>query len=180
MLKTALTLVIIIIAVVMIVAATKPATFRVERSTVIAAPPERVHALIDDMHAFNSWNPWLKKDPAIKGIYSGPARGKGAGYAWESDKVGTGSMEVIDSAPASSVRLKLDFLKPFEGHNTADFTLVAEPNGAAPANTRVTWAMYGPANFVSKLMQVFMSMDKMIGKDFEEGLASMKAIAEAR
>jgi hypothetical protein len=88
-------------------------------------------------------------------------------------------MEIIDSAPASSVRLKLDFLKPFEGHNTADFTIAAEPSGASPANTRVTWSMYGPANFISKLMQVFMSMDKMIGKDFEEGLASMKAIAEA-
>jgi uncharacterized protein YndB with AHSA1/START domain len=180
MLKTILTLIVIVVVIVLIVASTKPATFRVERTSLIAAPPERVHALIDDMHAFNSWNPWLKRDPALKGVYSGPTHGKGAGYAWESDKVGTGSMEIVDSTPAASVRLKLDFLKPIEGHNFADFTLVPEAGSAAAVNTRVTWAMYGPANFMSKVMQVFISMDRMVGKDFEEGLASMKALAESR
>jgi hypothetical protein len=175
MLMNILYFVIAVIVILAIVASTKPATFRVERSTLIQAPPERVHALIDDMHGFNTWNPWAKKDPAMKGTYSGPARGRGAGYAWASDKVGTGSMEVLDSASPTSVRLRLDFLKPFEAHNFADFTLT--PEGAA---TRVNWAMYGPANFMSKLMQIFMSMDKMIGKDFEEGLASMKSIAESR
>ena len=162
------------IAVVLAYAATKPDTFRVERSALVKAPPEKVHALINDMHAFNTWNPWAKKDPAMKGNYSGPTSGNGSGYAWESDKVGTGSMEIIDTAAPSSVKLKLDFLKPFEAHNFADFTLTPESDA-----TRVVWSMHGPAPYFSKLMQVFMSMDKMVGKDFEEGLATLKHIAES-
>jgi uncharacterized protein YndB with AHSA1/START domain len=175
MLKTLLFIVAAAVALVLVIAATKPDTFRVERSIVINAPPEKVHALINDMHAFNTWNPWAKKDPGMKGSYSGPANGKGAAYAWDSDKVGTGRMEIVDTAPASSVKIKLDFTKPFEAHNMVDFTLAPEAGA-----TRVTWSMSGPANFISKLMQVFMSMDKMVGHDFEDGLASMKTIAESR
>jgi hypothetical protein len=174
MLLNILYFVIAVVVIIAIVASTKPATFRVERGTLIQATPESLRALIDDMHGFNTWNPWLKKEPAAKGTYSGPTRGPGAGYAWVGDKLGTGSMEVLDSKP-NSVRMKLDFLKPFEAHNFAEFTLA--PEGPA---TRVSWAMYGPANFMSKVMQVFVSMDKMVGKDFEEGLASLKAIAERR
>jgi hypothetical protein len=113
-------------------------------------------------------------DPAMKRAHSGAASGKGAVYEWEgNDKVGKGRMEIVDAAPPSKVVIKLDFLKPFEAHNTAEFTL--EPQGDS---THLTWTMYGPAPFVSKLMQVFVSMDSMIGKDFEAGLANMKAAAE--
>ena len=110
----------------------------------------------------------------MKRTHSGAASGKGAVYEWEGNsKVGKGRMEIVDTSPPSKVTVKLDFLKPFEGHNVAEFTL--EPKGDS---TNVTWAMHGPAPYISKLMAVFVSMDSMVGKDFEAGLANMKAAAE--
>jgi hypothetical protein len=175
MLKTILLAAVAALALLLIYAATRPDSFRVERSTRIQAQPDAVFALINDLHSFNTWNPFEKKDPAIKGSYSGSASGKGAAYGWQSDKVGVGSMEIVDTAPASRVTMKLDFVKPFEAHNIAEFTL--KPDADA---TQVTWAMHGPAPFISKLMQVFFSMDKMIGKDFEDGLSNLKTLAERR
>jgi uncharacterized protein YndB with AHSA1/START domain len=173
MLKTILLAAVAALALLLIYAATRPDSFRVERSMRIQAQPDKVFALINDLHSFNTWNPFEKKDPAIKGSYSGAASGKGAAYGWQSDKVGVGSMEIVDTAPASRVTMKLDFVKPFEAHNIAEFTLA--PDAGA---TRVTWAMHGPAPFISKLMQVFFSMDKMVGKDFEDGLSNLKTLAE--
>jgi uncharacterized protein YndB with AHSA1/START domain len=152
---------------------TKPDTFHVERSVTIQAPPEKVFAQISDFHAWQAWSPWEKLDPAMKKSFTGAPSGKGAAYAWESEKVGTGSMEILEAEAASGVKIKLDFLKPFEGHNIAQFRFSPEGGG-----TKVTWTMDGPANLVSKIMQVFMNMDKMIGPDFEAGLASLKAVAE--
>jgi uncharacterized protein YndB with AHSA1/START domain len=174
MLKTILIIVVAAVALLFIYAATRPDNFRIERSVRIAAPPERIYALIDDMHQFNRWNPFLRKDPATQGTYSGTSSGKGARYAWQSEKIGVGQMEIVDTAAPSSVTMKLDFLKPFEAHNMADFEL--KPEAGA---TQVTWAMHGPAPFLSKLMQVFVSMDKMVGKDFEDGLSNLKTLAEA-
>ena len=166
-------------------AATRPDTFRVERSVEIQAAPGKVFPLINDFHNWPAWSPWEKLDPAMKETHGGAAAGVGASYAWEGNgKVGAGRMEITDSsAPAkgaspnaartAKVVIKLDFLKPFEGHDTAEFLLA--PEGA---KTKVTWAMYGPNNFLSKLFGVFCSMDKMIGKDFESGLAGMKTAAE--
>jgi len=155
-------------------AATKPDTFRVQRSASIKAPPEKVYALINDFKAWASWSPWEKKDPAMKRTFGAATGGKGAHYAWEGNSdVGQGSMEIAESVPSSKVALKLDFLKPFEAHNTVDFNLEAKGD-----MTHVTWAMQGPAPFVSKIMQVFVSMDSMVGKDFEDGLANLKAAAE--
>ena len=155
------------------IAATRPDTFHIERSATIKAPPARIAALIDDFHAWTQWSPWEKRDPNLKRTYGATAKGKGATYAWEGNKnVGSGSMEILEASP-HKVLVKLDFLKPFAAHNTAEFTLV--PAGDA---TNVTWAMYGPSPFVSKLMGVFMNFDTMIGKDFEAGLASLKAAAE--
>jgi hypothetical protein len=152
---------------------TRPDSFRVERKVTIKAPPEKIVALIDDFRAWTQWSPWEKRDPELKRTYSGARKGKGAGYAWEGNKnVGSGSMEVLESTPQKVV-IKLDFIKPFEGHNTAEFTLAP-----AGGSTSVTWAMYGPSPFISKLMSVFMNFDTMIGKDFEAGLAAMKAAAE--
>lgn len=162
------------IAVVLILAMLKPDSFRVERSTTISAPPEKVIALIDDFHAWESWSPWDKLDPELKRTYSGAERGQGAVYAWEGNpQVGQGRMEITEVNAPSKVSIKLDFLVPFEAHNTAEFTLAPEGDG-----TKVTWAMFGPNLFMGKVMQVFMSMDSMMGKDFETGLANMKSVAE--
>lgn len=174
MLKKIAIVVFVALAVIVILAATKPDTFRVERSASIKAPPEKIFPLLNDFHRWGEWSPWEKRDPAMKRTHSGAQSGKGAVYEWDGNKdVGKGRMEIIESNPPSRVAIKLDFIEPFEGHNTATFTL--RPEGGS---TTVTWVMDGPANFLSKLMQVFMNFDSMIGKDFEEGLANMKAAAE--
>jgi hypothetical protein len=166
--------VVVLIAALLGIAATKPNAFRVQRAVTIKASPEKIFPLINDFHTWNSWSPWEKIDPAMKRTYSGVASGSGAIYEWEgNNKVGTGRMEITSTLRPAKVTIKLDFLKPMEGHNTAEFTL--EPLGDS---TNVTWAMYGPSQFVSKVFQVFVSMDKMIGKSFETGLANLKALAE--
>jgi hypothetical protein len=166
--------VLVLVAGVLAIAATRPDTFRVERSVSIQAPPEKIFPLIEDFHNWGAWSPWENRDPAMKRTHSGAARGKGAAYAWEGNNaVGSGRMTIAESSPPSKVTIDLDFLKPFEAHNVADFTLT--PEGGA---TRVTWAMHGPSPFFSKVMQVFLSMDSMVGKDFEAGLANLKAAAE--
>src|SRR5438552_160841 len=164
----------VLIAVVLILALTKPDTFRVERTTSIKAPPKRIFPLLNDFQSWSAWSPYEKKDPAMKRTFSGPPSGKGAIYEWDGDKnVGQGRMEIMRSTPPSNVTLDLDFVKPFEAHNTVVFTLA--PQGDS---TTLTWAMQGPANFISKVMQVFINMDKMVGTDFEAGLANLKALAE--
>ena len=166
--------VVVIIAAVLALAAPRPDTFRVERSTTIKAPPEKVYALIDDFHQWQQWSPWERLDPAMKRQHGGAAKGKGALYGWEGNKeVGKGQMEITEATPPSRVVIKLDFLAPFEAHNTAEFVLV--PQGDA---TTVTWAMFGPNLFIGKVMSLFASMDSLVGKDFERGLANLKAVAE--
>jgi carbon monoxide dehydrogenase subunit G len=165
---------VLLIACVLLFAATRPDSFHVQRIATIAAPPAKVFGLIDDLHQWASWSPWERLDPAMKSTHSGAPRGKGAAYAWDgNDKVGQGRMEIVDSSSPSSVTLKLDFIKPFEGHDIAKFALLPAGDG-----TTVTWAMEGPQSFVVKLMGVFVSMDSVIGKDFETGLANLKAVAE--
>jgi uncharacterized protein YndB with AHSA1/START domain len=174
MIKIILIAIFILIAAVLGLAMTKPDNFRIERAATIKAPPEKIFAVINDFHNWTSWSPWEKLDPTMKRTHSGAASGKGAIYEWEGNsKVGAGRMEILDTTAPSKIAIKLDFIKPFEGHNTAEYTLV--PQGEM---TNVTWAMYGPTPFISKLMQVFISFDKMVGKDFEAGLANLKAVAE--
>ena len=164
----------IAIAVVLILAASKPNTFSVQRAIAIKAPPERIFPLINDFHQWASWSPYENKDPAMKRSFSGAASGKGAVYGWEgNNNVGSGRMEILDTATPSKIVIKLDFFKPFEGHNTAEFTML--PQGDA---TNLNWVMRGPAPFISKLMQVFMNLDHMIGRDFEVGLANLKKLTE--
>ena len=167
-------LAIVAVVVVLVIASTKPATFRVQRSITINSSPQQVGALINDFHNWDAWSPWAHLDPTMKTTYSGPASGVGSVYEWEGNsKVGQGRMEILATQPTDTT-IKLDFLKPFEGHNTTDFILV--PEGTA---TRVDWVMVGPmALFPGKVMSVFTTMDKMIGPDFEKGLAKMKATAE--
>jgi hypothetical protein len=162
------------IAIVLILAATKPARFSVQRATIVKAPPDAIFPLINDFHQWGTWSPYETKDPAMKRSYSGAAAGKGAVYAWDGNKnVGSGRMEILDTSVPTKIVIKLDFFTPFEGHNTAEFTML--PQGDA---TNLTWLMHGPAPFMSKLMQVFMNIDNMVGKDFEVGLANLKRITE--
>jgi uncharacterized protein YndB with AHSA1/START domain len=163
-----------LVALLLVFATTRPDNFRVERSIGIKADPAKVYALLNDFHAFGSWSPWQKLDSAMKVSYAGAASGKGAIYTWEgNDYVGSGRMEILQTEPNSRVLVKLDFIQPFEGHNTSEYTLAS-----AAGTTTVTWAMYGPSPYVSKLMGIFVSMDSMIGKDFEQGLANLKGVAE--
>jgi uncharacterized protein YndB with AHSA1/START domain len=164
----------IAIAVVLILAATKPSSLRVQRAISIKAPPEEIFPLISDFHQWLTWSPYEQKDPAMKRTYGGAERGKGAVYAWDGDKnVGSGRMEILEATAPQKIVIKLDFFKPFEGHNTAEFTMLPQGDG-----THVTWLMHGPANFMSRLIQVFMNLDRMIGRDFEAGLANLKTITE--
>lgn len=159
---------------ILVYAATRPDTFRVQRSATIQAPPEKIFPFINDLQRWRAWSPWENIDPALRRSYSGPASGKGAAYAWEGNKdVGSGRMEIDESTPSSRIVLKLHFMKPFEARNVAEYTLV--PEGGA---TRVTWVMYGPNSFPGKLIGVFMDMDAMVGGKFEEGLANLRSIAE--
>ncbi|MBX9945394.1 MAG: SRPBCC family protein [Reyranella sp.] len=161
---------------VLIYAASKPDSFRVQRSASIKAPPDKIFALINDLRAWNAWSPYEKKDPAMKRTFSGASSGKGAIYEWDgNNQVGKGRMEITETTPPGKILIKLDFIKPFEGHNTAEFTM--EPKGD---DTVVTWAMYGPAAFMTKLIGIFMNMDAMIGNDFAAGLANLKVVAEKK
>ncbi|MGH8622294.1 MAG: SRPBCC family protein [Burkholderiales bacterium] len=174
MIKKIAIAIVVLIAGVLIFAATKPDTFRVQRAAGIKAPPEKVFALINDFKRWDAWSPWEKKDPAMKRSWGAVTSGKGATYAWEGNsEVGQGNMEIVESVPSNKVALKLDFVKPFEAHNIVVFTL--EPKGGT---TNVSWAMEGPVPYFAKIIHVFINMDSMVGKDFEAGLASLKALAE--
>lgn len=174
MLKKIAIVIVVLIVGVCIFAAMKPDSFRVERTTSIKAPPEKVFALINDLKSWGAWSPYEKKDPTMKRTFGATTSGKGATYAWEGNKeVGKGRMEIMDVSPPSKVTIKLDFIAPFEAHNTAELTLDAKGD-----TTNVTWALFGPSPYLSKLMTLFFDMDSMVGKDFEAGLASLKAAAE--
>ena len=164
----------IAIAIVLVLAATKPNTFSVRRATTVRAPAEKIFPLINDFHQWGAWSPYETRDPGMKRSYSGATSGKGAVYGWDGNKnVGSGRMEILEASSPAKIIIKLDFFKPFEAHNTAEFTM--QPQGDA---TDVNWVMHGPAPFMSKLMQVFMNIDRMVGKDFEIGLANLKRLTE--
>jgi uncharacterized protein YndB with AHSA1/START domain len=171
-----LAVVAILIVVVLLIASTKPSTLHVERSAEITAPPEAIFPLINDFHQWTRWSPYEERDPNLKRTYSGPESGLGSVYEWDGDSnVGQGRMEILESTPSSRILIKLDFIRPFEGHNQAQFTL--EPVGD---KTKVTWTMDGPANFLSKIMSVFLNFDTMIGTDFENGLAKLGSAVSAK
>jgi uncharacterized protein YndB with AHSA1/START domain len=158
----------------LIYAASKPDAFRVQRSATIPAPPQAVFDQIADFHKWPAWSPWEKIDPNLVRTYSGSPSGVGAMYEWVGNKkVGQGRMEIKEAVPGSRVTIQLDFLKPFEAHHTAEFTL--EHKGP---DTHVTWSMAGRQPFLLKVICTFFSMDAMVGKDFEKGLANLKALAE--
>jgi uncharacterized protein YndB with AHSA1/START domain len=169
-----LAVLLLIVGVVLANAAAKPDTFRVERTASIKAPPERIFPLIDNFDNWGAWSPYEKKDPAMKRTRSGAPSGKGSVYAWDGDRnVGRGRMEIADATPPSTLTLKLDFEKPFEAHNIVNFTMVRRGDA-----TDVTWAMQGRVPFLAKVVHVFINVDRMVGQDFEAGLANLKALAE--
>lgn len=172
--KIILGVVVVAILAVLGFAATRPDSFVVTRTAVIAAPPERLEAMVSDFHQWGAWSPWEKLDPDMTRTYEGPPSGVGSAYAWAGDdKVGSGRMEIQKVVPGREVVFALHFIKPFEARNTGRFTF--EPKGA---DTTVTWSMEGESPYIAKLMGLFFNMDEMIGKDFEAGLANMKAAAE--
>lgn len=174
MLKLFAIIIVVIVAGVLLFAATRPDTFRVERTTRIKAPPEKIFPLINDLRRFNTWNPYEKKDPNLKGSYSGAASGKGAMYVFDGNQdVGKGSVEITDSTPPLRVSMQLHMIEPMEARNNVEFIL--EPGGDT---TRVTWAMHGPVSYFGKIIHLFFNMDRMVGRDFEAGLAGLKAVAE--
>lgn len=174
MLKKILIVLVLAVAGVLLYAATKPDTFQVQRRATIAAPPERVFALIDDFHRWGEWSPWEKLDPAMTRTFEGPASGTGAVYAWKGNKdVGRGRMEITESTPPGRIAIKLDFIEPMESDNVTEFVLAPKDGG-----TEVTWTMRGPSPYLTKVMDTVVGMDRLIGKDFEAGLANMKAAAE--
>lgn len=163
-----------VIAALLIYAATRPDTFRLQRSITINAPPEKIFPFINDFHHWPSWSPWEKMDPGMKKTHSGAAQGHGALYEWDgNNQVGQGRMDITESMSPSKILIKLDFLKPFEAHNQAEFTLTAQDG-----STTVTWAMYGPQPYMAKVMGIFFNCEKMVGPQFETGLANLKKATE--
>ncbi|MEN9579048.1 MAG: hypothetical protein RJA70_2057 [Pseudomonadota bacterium] len=175
MLKKSLIGIAAVLVLLVVVIAVQPAKFRVERSITMSAPPEAAFALVNDFHAWGAWSPWDKIDPNLKRSYDGPASGVGAKYAWVGNAdVGEGRMAIEQSSSPSQISIKLEFLKPFAATNTTLFTFQQTPEG-----NKTTWAMEGENGFVSKAFSLVMNMDKMVGSDFEKGLAQLKSAAEA-
>jgi hypothetical protein len=167
--------VVVVLAAFVVIAAMQPADFTVTRSTTISAPPSVAFAQVNDFHKWDAWSPWAKIDPAMKTTFEGSSEGTGAVYSWTgNNKVGEGKMTITDSHASDLIRLKLEFYKPFAATNTAEFTFQPQGN-----QTTVTWKMLGRKNFVTKAMCLFMNMDKMLGGQFESGLAQMKSVSEA-
>jgi uncharacterized protein YndB with AHSA1/START domain len=176
MLKKIAAVLIGLIALLLVVVATRPSLFRVQRSASIAAPPELVFPLIDDFHQWEGWSPWDKLDLGMQKKYSGPARGEGATYDWSgNDDVGVGSMRILGSEPPRRVAIQLEFKEPWQATNVTTFEL-----RPVAAGTEVSWAMEGQNGFMAKAASLFMDMDALIGKDFETGLSQLRSLAEAR
>jgi hypothetical protein len=172
--KILIALVVIVVGLVAVIAL-QPARYRVSRSTTIAAPAPVVFAQVNDFHRWTAWSPWEKIDPAMKRTYEGPPAGVGASYTWVgSGEVGEGRMTIVESRPSDLIQVKLEFVKPFAGTSVAEFSF--KPDGE---RTLVTWSMTGDKNFIAKAIHLVMSMDRMIGDQFEKGLAAMKTVAEA-
>jgi hypothetical protein len=177
-LKRAAILIAALIVALLIVVAFQPNDFRVSRSATIAAPPEVAFAQVNDFHRWEAWSPWAKLDPSAKNAFEGPPAGQGAVMTWDGNKeVGQGKMTILESRPGERVRIKLDFIKPFENTCTSEFAFKPVA-GAGGGQTQVTWSMYGHHSFLEKGFCMFKNMDKMVGGDFEKGLAAMRTAAE--
>jgi hypothetical protein len=175
MLKKILIGLALVILILVVIVALQPSDFRVTRSATMDVPPAAVFAQVNDFHDWRAWSPWEKMDPEMDRSYEGPSAGTGAKYAWVGDSaVGEGSMTITESRPDEFIRIKLEFIKPMEGTNDTEFMFEPKEDG-----TKVTWDMSGKNNFLAKAFCLFVSMDRMVGEQFEEGLANMKSVVEA-
>ena len=174
MLKKVLIALLAILAALAVVIALQPSDFRIVRSTSINAPAATVFEQVTDFHKWDGWSPWAKLDPNMKQSFEGASAGVGASYSWSgNDQVGEGRMTLTESQPNELIRIKLEFLKPFAATNTAEFSFKPDGN-----QTTVTWSMFGTNNFIAKAFGLLMNMDKLVGADFEKGLAQLKSVAE--
>ena len=174
MLKIVLIGVAALVVVAVVIVALRPSAFHVARSATMSAPPPVVFAQVNDFHRWEAWNPWGKLDPDARNTYSGAAAGPGAVFQWQGNRnVGEGRMTIVETRPNEIVRIRLEFVKPFAATNSAEFALRPVGDGTA-----VTWSMTGEHNFLAKAIGLFMDMDKMIGDQFENGLADMRAVVE--
>ena len=168
--------IVLVLAAFAVLVALQPSAFKVTRTANVAAPPDKVFAAVNDFHRWQDWSPWAKLDPNAKAMFEGPGAGKGAMFAWSgNDKIGEGRMEIKDSHPSDNIAIKIDFVKPVAGTADTDFTF--KPDGSG---TAVSWTMSGEDGFIGKAMRFFMNIDKMIGDDFDKGLAQLKSVAEAK
>ena len=172
--KAILGVIVLVVVGILGFATTRPDTFRVERSIVVNAPPARIYPLLDDFHRWGEWSPWEKLDPALKRTFSGAPSGVGAAYAWQGNRdAGEGRMDIVDATPPTALGIRIHFIEPFDSTNRIGFALAPEGGG-----TRVVWTMEGQAHYVTKLMSLVVSMDRLIGSDFERGLTTLKSVAE--
>ncbi|MDX6499795.1 MAG: hypothetical protein QOG23_3055 [Blastocatellia bacterium] len=175
MIKKILLGLVVIVVILLVVIALQSSTYHVERTATINAPASVVFAQVNDFHKWNAWSPWAKLDPSMKQTFEGAPAGNGALYTWAgNNQVGEGRMLITESHPSDLVKIKLDFLRPFAASSNTVFTFKPEGN-----QTKVTWAMDGDKNFIAKAFHLFMNIDKMVGSDFEKGLAQMKSVAES-
>jgi len=173
--RNALLVLLLVIVALAVYVATRPSEFLLTRTRTLAAPPEIVHAYVNDFHHWAEWSPWEKLDPNLQREFSGPPVGEGASYHWiGNDEVGEGRMTITESQPPEKVAIRLEFLRPFQATNAVEFYIDATGLG-----TEVTWAMSGHNNFVAKAFGVFTDVDKLVGKDFEQGLADLDAATAA-
>lgn len=172
--STILIIIAVIVAVLVAFIATRPAEFRISRSGDISAPPAAVFPHVNDLGKWEAWSPWARLDPNAKSTFEGPAAGVGAVFGWAGNKdVGEGRMTILESRPDELVRIKLEFFKPFKATNTAEFTFKLEDG-----RTVVTWSMFGANNFMAKAINLVINCDRMVGVQFEKGLANLRAVAE--
>ena len=165
----------VVLVILIVVISTRPDSFRLSRSIAISAKPETVFEQVNNLRKWEAWSPWAKLDPAAKNSYEGPAEGVGSSLYWSgNNKVGEGRMTVVESQPSEYVRFQLEFMRPFKASNIAEFTFKPEGN-----QTLVTWTMSGKNNFLAKAFSLFMDCEKLVGPDFEKGLAQMKSVAES-
>ena len=163
-----------LVVVLLVVASMRPDDFRVSRSTTIAAPQDAVFEQVNDFHKWEAWSPWAKIDPACKNTFAGTAAGVGASFSWDGNsKVGAGCMTITESRRGELVLIRLEFLRPCKATHSAEFTFQPQEG-----KTLITWSMLGTSNFMLKVVGLFMSMDKMMGRDFEKGLAQLKSVVE--
>lgn len=176
MLKTILIGLAVVVVIFAAVVAMQPDDFSVTRSATMSAPPAAIFAQVNDLHKWEAWSPWAKLDPNAKSSYAGAPEGVGASMSWAGNmQVGEGTMTITKSQPSESIEFKLDFLKPMEGTNIAEFTFKPEGN-----QTNVTWTMSGKRNFIAKAMGLIFNCEKMVGEQFEKGLGNLKAIVETK